>query len=185
MRTMDSLGRNLNRIRSARGMSLRDLAEAANVSPSFLSQIENDKTSPSISSLTDIARGLGTTVARLIEESPNRANPVTRKSGQKHMSIGDPPIDMQLLTDSDLHKKMEPILFVMPPGSSSGSQPYSHVGQEVALVLSGQLGVTLDRTDYYLETGDSIYFDSNRPHSFHNPGATETRVIWVVTPPTC
>ncbi|PIW14071.1 MAG: hypothetical protein COW34_08090 [Armatimonadetes bacterium CG17_big_fil_post_rev_8_21_14_2_50_66_6] len=43
---MDSLGRNLNRIRSARGMSLRDLAEAANVSPSFLSQIENDKTSP-------------------------------------------------------------------------------------------------------------------------------------------
>ena len=110
---------------------------------------------------------------------------MTRKSGQKHMSIGDPPIDMQLLTDSDLHKKMEPILFVMPPGSSSGSQPYSHVGQEVALVLSGQLGVTLDRTDYYLETGDSIYFDSNRPHRFHNPGATETRVIWVVTPPTC
>jgi len=50
---------NLNRIRTTRGMSLRDLADAADMSPSFLSQIENSKTSPSISSLQKAGKSSG------------------------------------------------------------------------------------------------------------------------------
>ena len=78
---------------------------------------------------------------------------------------------------------MEPHLFRISPGAGSG-ESYTHDGEEFLHVLHGQLHISVAKVEYRLKPGDSFYFESATPHSWFNPGRTETRVLWVNTPPT-
>jgi quercetin dioxygenase-like cupin family protein len=79
---------------------------------------------------------------------------------------------------------LEPLLFRIAPGASSGSS-YTHDGEEFLYVLEGVFEITLDElTTYTLKEGDALTFASVRPHRFRNPGTAETTVVWINTPPT-
>jgi quercetin dioxygenase-like cupin family protein len=78
---------------------------------------------------------------------------------------------------------MEPHLFRISPSAGSGDS-YSHEGEEFLYVLRGELKIALDTQEYRLKQGDSFYFESGMPHTWSNPGKTETCVLWVNTPPT-
>ena len=78
---------------------------------------------------------------------------------------------------------MEPHLFTIAPGAGSG-ESYSHEGEEFLFVLRGALDIALEGQSHRLRGGDSFYFESNTPHTWRNPGKTETVVLWVNTPPT-
>jgi len=54
-----------------------------------------------------------------------------------------------------------------------------HVGTEYGYVLSGTLEVTLSFDTYRLSAGDSISFDSSRPHRLANIGDVPVEAIWV------
>ena len=70
------------------------------------------------------------------------------------------------------------------PGASSGGA-YSHEGEELIYVLQGRFEVWLEEVEHYvLRPGDCLYFSSTQPHRWLNPGKTETRLLWVNTPPT-
>jgi mannose-6-phosphate isomerase-like protein (cupin superfamily) len=78
---------------------------------------------------------------------------------------------------------MEPHLFRISPRSGSG-ESYTHEGEEFLYVLRGELRISVAEEEYRLKPGDSFYFESATPHRWFNPGRTETRVLWVNTPPT-
>jgi quercetin dioxygenase-like cupin family protein len=79
---------------------------------------------------------------------------------------------------------MEPLLFKLKEGATSGERSYKHFGQEFVLVLKGSIEVMLNDIAYILKKGDSIYFNSNVPHAFKNISKKEAEAVWVVTPPT-
>jgi quercetin dioxygenase-like cupin family protein len=81
------------------------------------------------------------------------------------------------------HTVMEPHLFRIAPGASSG-ESYSHVGEEFLFVLTGEFEILLRGEKHRLQSGDSFYFESAVPHEWANPGRAETLVLWVNTPPT-
>ena len=185
-KVMDSdFGAHLRRLRLSKHMSLGDLAAIVDTSRSFLSQIEQGKTLPSLGTLKLIAAALGVTVGALVDEPLAVAkDPIVRKGERPSIERLQAGIVLESLTHRDIHKAMQPLMLRLEPGASSGHETYVHHGQEFAYITKGVLHIEIDGTPYELSEGDSIYFDSTRPHRFHNPNDTEAVAIWVVTPPT-
>lgn len=71
----ERLGAALRAARAERGLSLRDVAEAAEISASMVSQLEAGKTSPSLSTLRRLAAALGRPVAAFFVEPDGQASP--------------------------------------------------------------------------------------------------------------
>ncbi|MDD5504592.1 MAG: XRE family transcriptional regulator [Candidatus Omnitrophica bacterium] len=182
---MKIVGVNIKRLREEQGLTLRRLANNLGISASFLSQLESGKSSPSLATLKHIADTLSTTIGELIGEGQKaETNPVVRSDERKHVHEVSKGISLYLLTSRDANKQMEPLLFKLKEGASSGSRAYKHFGQEFVLVLKGSIEITLNEISYILKKGDSIYFNSSIPHDFKNAGKDETEVVWVITPPT-
>lgn len=178
------LGRNLKRIRKARGIPLQRVADNVGVSKSFLSQIENGKAVPSLSKLKEIVNFLNTSISTLLEEQDHHEKPVLREQHRKELMYQN-GIAMALLTHPEPYKQIQPMFFRLKPGASSGTKPYQHFGQEFVYVVDGELEICLQGTSHILYSGDSIYFPSSTPHSFRNPSEDEeTEALWVDTPPT-
>jgi len=78
---------------------------------------------------------------------------------------------------------LQALLFVISPGGQS-LDLIRHEGEEVGIVLEGEIELTVDDETYLLKRGDTFQFRSERPHGYRNPGRGVARVIWINTPPT-
>jgi len=181
----DKFGEQIRRLRLSKHMSLGDLAAAVDTSRSFLSQIEQGKTLPSLGTLKAIAAALDVTVGSLIDEPATEIlEPVVRKGSRPKIERLQAGISLEGLTHREIHKAMEPLMIQLEPHSSSGHENYVHHGQEFAHIVRGKLHIEIDGIPYEMNEGDSIYFDSSRPHRFGNPSDEVTLALWVITPPT-
>ena len=183
---MKLIGVSIKRLREEQDMTLREMAKDVGVSPSFLSQVEQGKASPSLATLKSIADELQTTVGRLIDDDGDQPGDrlVTTEKQRKAFKQSGNGIQMYLLSESSSYKQMQPLLFKLGQSAASGESTYSHYGQEFVLVLKGSLEIILGDKSYKIKKGDSIYFNSSTPHSFKNLFKGQTEVLWVVTPPT-
>jgi quercetin dioxygenase-like cupin family protein len=71
---------------------------------------------------------------------------------------------------------------VAPGGSGHGL--IAHIGGEIGFVLEGVLDLTVGNETCRINTGDSVFFSSEHPHGYVNPGSTAARIVWVNTPAT-
>ncbi len=69
------------------------------------------------------------------------------------------------------------------PGASSGVEPHGHAGEEVGLLIEGELDYWVGDTYYALQTGDSLSFTSTTPHRYANRGTVPAVSVWCITPP--
>ncbi|MGW4821962.1 cupin domain-containing protein [Streptomyces sp. NPDC004227] len=67
--------------------------------------------------------------------------------------------------------------------ASSGDNPHTHAGEEVGLLLSGELDYWVDGVHHHLQPGDCVSFESSTPHRYHNPGEVPAVCVWAETPP--
>lgn len=177
------IGEQIRRLRLGNHMSLTDLAAQIDTSRSFLSQLEQGKTLPSLSTLKSIANSLGVTVGSLIDDPEENNQPTIKADERPRLQRLQAGVSIEALTHREIHKQMQPILVTLKPKAISGHEGYVHQGQEFGYVLKGQLKVELEGTTHVLDEGDSIYFDSSRPHQFTNVSDDETIALWVVCPP--
>ena len=178
------MGNNLRSVRKKKGISLQEIADNIGVSKSFLSQVENGKTSPSLSTLKEITGYLNISISSLLEADQAWDVPLVSKKDRKMMRYSH-GITMEMLSRPHPYKQIQPMHFILEPNATSGEKKYRHFGQEFVHVLKGSLQIELDDTSYVLESGDSIYFESSTPHSFRNPSSIETaEALWIDTPPT-
>jgi transcriptional regulator with XRE-family HTH domain len=177
------LGERLKGLRSARGTSLRELAEETGLSASYISSLERSSASPSVASLQKLASGLGTNLLGLLggeEETESRV--VVSADERTRLELEIPGVLIENLSATE--SVLEPLLFHVEPGASSDTS-YSHRGDEFLYVLQGTFEITLDETKvFWLVPGDAMTFASNRPHRWWNPGDCVAVVLWINTPPT-
>lgn len=179
------IGRTLRRLRRDKDLTIRNVAEAAGLSASYISQVERGLLNPTVSGLKRIAEALDTTLSDFFNE-PQSSLPinhyVVRKEQRKSLVYPDSQIRYDLLCP-DLHHQIEFICMTAPPGASTGPEPLRHHGEECALVLVGRVQVHVGDQTYVLEEGDSIYYPSEVPHSWTNIGDCELKMIWAAHPP--
>jgi transcriptional regulator with XRE-family HTH domain len=176
------LGPRIRALRQARNITLRELAERAGVTESFLSQVEREVASPSIASVQRIARALDLAIAELFTEEAPRGRVVRRSERRRIAYPGLRAID-EFLT-SDMAARLQVILSTIEPGGGTGEEPYAHDSdEEVVIVLSGQLELWVADEHHLLEEGDSITYSSRLPHRNVNSSDRQALVLFCLTPP--
>ena len=183
--TQPIIGTRMRELRKAKHMTLKQLASATGLSIGYLSQLERQEADPSIRALNVIGKALGVGINWFFpgpeaQEGPE-AGLVVRAGHRRTLRFASGLKD-ELLSPS-LAGKLEMVLTTFEPGAGSGGELYSHKGEEAGYVAEGQLEVTVEGETFLLKAGDTIQFDSNRPHRYHNPGPDRTVLVWAVTPP--
>jgi transcriptional regulator with XRE-family HTH domain len=181
------LGLQLRHARLVKGLLLREVAEQSDCSESLISKIENNKAMPSINTLHRVARVLGTTVAALLNEhasahsvvTPKQKRPILREIAVAGLESDGTEAEVLIPLGSSM--LLQAILMrVQPGGSSQGLR--QHEGEEVGLVIAGELLLTVAGTTYHLKKGDSFFYKSTDLHGFSNPGSKTAEIVWVNTP---
>jgi transcriptional regulator with XRE-family HTH domain len=177
------LGPRIRSLRRARQVTLRELAERAGVTESFLSQVEREVTSPSIASVQRIARALDLGIAELFADETPLGRVVRRAERRRIVYPGLGAIDEFLTVGKD--GRLQAILSTLEPGGGTGGdEPYTHDSdEEVVLILEGRLELWVGDEHHLLETGDAITYSSRQPHRNRNPGPGQTVVLFCATPP--
>jgi len=189
----EGLGAKLREVRTAKGMSLRSLAQALGVSASLISQVEIGKTQPSVSTLFAMANHLGVSLDVLVGNvptagpSPVAPAPAAPDASTVRRAAEYPVIEMENGVRWEKLASVpggpaDALLVTYQPGASSSVEDrlMRHAGVEYAYLLEGELTLQLDFDTYVLGPGDSLSFDSMRPHLFVNHSDTIARGVWFV-----
>jgi transcriptional regulator with XRE-family HTH domain len=176
------LGRKIRALRLRRGLTVQKLADATHLSKGFISQVENDHTSPSLATLRDLAVALRTSMAYLVVDDDPTLH-VTRAAERPQLPADGNTSRSELL--SALPKRnLELLMLELPAGRPAGEQRHSHPGEECLLCLEGRVRLLHGEQELLLETGDSCHFDGRIPHSTGNLGPAAARVLIAMTPAT-
>jgi transcriptional regulator with XRE-family HTH domain len=189
------LGSELRAAREASGLTISQVAERSGFSASYISQVERDLANPSIGAVNRMAAAIGIRMRAFFsngtgngecdepvaapDKLPTR---IVRQDRRKRLTYPGSNVVFELLSP-DLQHKLEIMSSSAPPGAEVGETPISHAGEECAVVLRGRMEVRVGDEVHIVEAGDSIYFDSAKPHNWKNTGGEDLQVIWVVTPP--
>jgi transcriptional regulator with XRE-family HTH domain len=176
------LGERLRAIRLLRRRTLKDVAEAAGVSESFLSQLERGRSNASVVTLQQLAAALGIDVSDLFATDGLPRPRVLRREARQLLVWGHLG-RKALLTPKPFHS-LEVVAAEFDPGGSTGDEPYSHGdSEEVLVVVRGRVHVQLGTDVYDLGPGDSVHYRSSTPHRVSNPGDDPAEVLYVISPP--
>ena len=177
------LGRRIQEIRVQRGFSVRGLSQMAGITPSMLSQIENDQVNPSIQTLRSLAAAMEVPLYSFFREE---APPCTVVTPGTRMTIGrktEPDVTYELLTP-DTQGDIEFCLMTIPPHSSSNTLAQSHKGEEVAFFHAGKMvELEIAGRRESLHPGDSVRIPAGTAHCWNNPSQEPAQVIFAISPP--
>ena len=175
-----NIGEKLRRLRQKNNLTQKELADRCELSMGFISQLESNQTSPSLSTLEDILTTLGSSFHEFFSDDQGD-NPVCRKE-DVFVKENEDGVTIHWLLPNAQKKDMEPIMVTLEPGAKT-QEDLPHMGEEFGHVLSGSITLVLGEKTYRVRKGDSF---SNKPSSAHylkNTGKTPATGIWVCTPP--
>lgn len=178
-----NVGEQLRAVRTAFGLSQRELAKRAGVTNGMISLIEQGRTSPSVGSLQKILAAFPMTMAEFFTRDVQTAEQVVYRAGELP-DVGTGQIRYCLVAASRRERRMTMLSEVYEPGTDTGEDLLTHAGEEGGVVVEGELELTVAGQAWVLGPGDAYYFDSRLPHRFRNTGTGPARVISANTPPT-
>ena len=174
-------GARLRMFRKSRRMSMRDLAVAAGVSPSYIHQIENGTANAGFNVLRRLADVLSLQIIDLFER-PRTSGRVLRRAERASLSHGGDVLTTAITPPPLLDVEVTSTEY--PPGAVVGGDDYTHGDvREIFIVVRGLFRFRLDGSDYELREGDSLDFRSSVPHTITNIGPERAEAIWVSSPP--
>lgn len=175
-----NIGEKLRSLRQRNNLTQKELADRCELSKGFISQLESNQTSPSLSTLEDILTALGSSFHEFFSDEQGD-NPVCRKE-DVFVKESDDGVTIHWLIPNAQKKDIEPILVTLDPGASTQSD-LPHMGEEFGYVLSGAITLHLGSKTYRVRKGDSFSYKPTAAHFLQNAGKTPASVLWVCTPP--
>lgn len=178
----NELGKRVRELRNRRGLTIRELASKSGISINTLSLIENGKTSPSVSTLRQIASALNYAITKLFE-IPKEALEIvfTKADSRPHALLQNSTLE--LLCPDLAGNMLDAVVISLPPRSTSGRTPTVHIGYELVFCLSGKILYSIEDNHYLLEKGDSLAFLATKPHQWKNLDQDTSQYLLVVTSP--
>jgi transcriptional regulator with XRE-family HTH domain len=174
------VGARIRALRRERGLTIEQLAAATGLTKGFISQLERDRTQPSLSSIARICDALGVRLSQLFEHEPAPA--VVRRNERPELESAFATASY-LLSSRD-ERRFQAIESVVAPGAGAGEELHALPGEiEFVYVLEGSLELRIGDEALELHEGDALTYELTQPHSWRNPSRTEAlRVLWVAVP---
>jgi transcriptional regulator with XRE-family HTH domain len=176
-----SVGQRLHEIRILRSLSMRVLAEKSGLNINTLSLIENQRTSPSVSTLQQLAQSLQVPITDFFETNHGSKELVHQKKGQR-TRVSFEQSAMEDLAAGMPHFGAEPLIVTLNPGADSGKNPIVHTGREFVYCIEGHINYTVNNQEYALDPGDSLVFEAYLPHHWKNTDSTSSRILLMLCP---
>lgn len=174
------LGARLRARRKEIGKTMQQVAEEASLSIGFISQIERGLSTPSLASLYNVAKALDATVEMFVSNAPSRQNSEVSHAGSRQTyKIDGTSRFYEYLEPGFPGAKLNGCLTHIPPGHQS--EVMSHEGEDFVYLVAGRMRYEVDGKDYILGPGDTLHFDSRRPHRLANIGEDMAIELWVGT----
>ena len=174
------IGSKIRELRILNGLTQEELADRSELSKGFISQLENDVTSPSISTLEDILQCLGMTISEFF--SKDYEPPQTVFGEEDYFEKIDEELGntTNWIIPNAQKNIMEPIrLSLRAGGSTYPDNP--HEGEEFGYVLKGEIVIVLGKERYKAKAGESFYYTPDRKHYIISKKGAE--ILWVSAPP--
>lgn len=183
MSGLNTLGKDLRALRTARGMTLEALATRLDRSVGWVSQIERDISTPRVSDLHEIAAVFDVPVSLLFgspDAPENERGRIVRAPARRVIGETDAGL-LEALISPDLTDDFEVVHSTFHPGAKR-EQPISRPTQEVAYMVTGKLDIWLDEEAFTVSSGDSFRI-REQSYRWANPYSESAIAIWVISPP--
>jgi transcriptional regulator with XRE-family HTH domain len=177
-----TIGEGIRRERFRRGLTLAQLASQVNLTVSALSQIERGASDPSLNSLRRIAQAFDVPMFQFLVGTSQREI-VVRRDRRIKMTFPNRELEYELVS-ADTSGEFEVLSLALHPGGTTSVNANSHVSEECALVVRGQVVAEVSGQEYELDEGDSIKIHRELPHKFTNRSSEGAQLIIVISPPT-
>src|SRR5690554_861326 len=173
------IGQRIRKYRVQNDLTLEELASRCELTKGFLSQIENDLTSPSISTLGDIVEALGVDLSTFFKEETDEQIVFTDQDyfvDEKDLS------KITWIVPNAQKNDMEPLLLELSQGGES-FEVLPHEGEEFRYVLQGKLELVNGEDVLRISKGQTFYIKGERSHYFRNNDKQVAKLLWVCSPP--
>jgi len=178
---MINIGKKIRALRLGNNLTQEELANRLELTKGYISQLENNLTSPSMQTLFSILEVLGTDVHEFFSKEEEQTvvfkkEDFYEKENQelKHM--------ISWIVPNALKYEMEPIIIDIEPGGQSVIDD-PHAGEEFGYVLEGQITLVLNKKRHVIRKGETFYYLANKEHYLANPSNQRAKVLWISTPP--
>lgn len=176
-----NVGKRLHELRVEHDLSIRSLAEMSGLAVNTLSLIENGKTSPSVSTLQQLAVALNVPITAFFEADQERKQLIhTRATERPAAQVEDTHIED--LGAGLYNWVVQPLVVTLEAGANSGTGLIVHTGHEFVYCLEGRVLYMVDGKSYLLEAEDSLIFESHLPHRWENVDTTPSKMVLVLFP---
>lgn len=173
------LGRKIRDLRQQYNLTQGELADRCELTKGYISQLENDLTSPSIATLTDILNALGSNLSDFFREDSDEKIVFSQDEYIEKQSDG---MVWNWLIPNAQKNMMEPVLVELEPEAAAPID-FPHDGEEFGYVLEGRISIIVGGNAHPAKKGESFYFTANREHRIVNKGKGRAKFLWISTPP--
>jgi transcriptional regulator with XRE-family HTH domain len=178
-----NIGQKIKELRLGNNLTQEELANRLELTKGYISQLENDKTSPSMTTLFDILEVLGTNIHDFFAKEEETPIVTFRREDFYEKESDDQKSMIYWIVPNALKYEMEPIMIELKPGGQSDIDD-PHPGEEFGYVLEGQVTLVLNKKRYVVKKGETFYYIANKEHYLLNQTTNSAKVLWISTPPT-
>ncbi len=176
---MIKIGDKIRNLRLKNNLTQSELGNRCDLTKGFISQLEADITSPSLSTLEDILSCLGTSFQEFFSDE-KQEKVVYKKEDVIMKDFGALRV-FWLVSDAQKNE-MEPVTVELESGMSTPEEA-PHEGEEFGYVLSGTVTLVIGKKVYKAKKGESFYFQARTPHYIKNSGKVPAKILWISSPP--
>ncbi|MDP3016382.1 MAG: cupin domain-containing protein [Deltaproteobacteria bacterium] len=174
------IGERIKNLRQLSNLTQEELAERANLTKGFISQIERDLTSISLDSLVPILDALDENISDFFKEASEEKIIYRIKD---RVAIEKEKIEnFELLVPGSTNRRLEPILLTLRKGEATPKEK-PHEGEEFGFILRGRINLRFGREVLKLKKGECFYLSAEKEHWLHNSGSKEAVILWISSPP--
>ncbi len=174
------IGSRIRELRILNGLTQEELADRSELSKGFISQLENDLTSPSISTLEDILQCLGTDLSQFFARQETPVQVVFRDEDYFEKVDEEQKTMTEWIIPNAQKNMMEPIRLTLKAGGSTYPDT-PHEGEEFGYVLKGEISIKIGNEVYRAKAGESFYYIPDQTHYITSKKGAE--ILWISTPP--
>ncbi len=173
------IGNKIHDLRKTLNLSQEELASRADVTKGYISQLENNLTSPSIATLIDILSALGTSLKDFFNDETDEKIVFHKED---YIEKYDDGYSLTWLVPNAQKNEMEPVIVSISPRSQT-LKDNPHEGQEFGYVLEGEIVISYGNKRIKCKKGETFYFTTSQVHYLINPKDKVAKVIWISSPP--
>jgi len=177
------VGTHLKAVRQMYGLSQRELAKRAGVTNGLISLIEQNRVSPSVSSLKKVLDGIPMALADFFTLDL-AGKPQVFFPREELQDIGSANVELRLVGGRLAQRSMSILYERYAAGADTGEEMLTHAGEEGGVIVKGKIELTVGGESRILGVGDAFYFKSSLPHRFRNIGREECEIVSASSPPT-